>query len=145
MRGRSPPHRRRNPMLKEALRLFTVVPTVIGLLLGPTLVAAQGANGTIYACVQKSSDHVRIVDATESCRPVETRVTWSIVGPQGVKGDPGATGAQGPQGIQGVKGDAGAQGPQGIQGAKGDAGATGSQGAKGDRGAVGAVGVGFVW
>ena len=44
-------------------------------------------------------------------------------GPQGVKGDTGATGPQGP------KGDTGATGPQGP---KGDTGATGPQGPKGE-------------
>ncbi len=45
-----------------------------------------------------------------------------VVGPQGPKGDTGATGPQGP------KGDTGAVGPQGP---KGDTGATGPKGAAG--------------
>ncbi len=49
----------------------------------------------------------------------------SIMGPQGLKGDTGATGAQGP------KGDTGDTGPAGPQGPKGD---TGEQGPKGDTG-----------
>ena len=76
-------------------------------------------------------------------------------GPQGPKGDPGATGAQGPkgdtgatgaQGPKGDTGDTGAQGPRGatgmigLQGPKGDTGATGAQGPKGDTGATGAQG-----
>lgn len=44
----------------------------------------------------------------------------SVVGPQGPKGDTGATGPQGP---------------------KGDTGATGEQGPKGDTGATGAAGI----
>lgn len=59
----------------------------------------------------------------------------STPGPQGTKGDTGATGLQGP------KGDIGATGPTGPQGAKGDVGATGLQGAKGDIGATGATGL----
>ena len=64
-------------------------------------------------------------------------------GPQGPKGDAGATGAQGPKGDTGA---AGAQGPKGdtgatgAQGPKGDTGATGAQGPKGDTGANGAPG-----
>lgn len=54
-----------------------------------------------------------------------------LQGPQGPKGDTGATGPQGP------KGDTGATGPQGP---KGDTGATGPQGPKGDTGATGATG-----
>lgn len=64
-------------------------------------------------------------------------------GPQGAKGDTGATGPQGlrgatgPTGPQGPKGDTGATGPQGPQGIQGVTGATGSQGPKGDAGARG--------
>lgn len=76
-------------------------------------------------------------------------------GPQGPKGDTGATGAQGskgdtgatgPQGPKGDTGATGAQGPKGdtgatgAQGPKGDTGATGPQGPKGDTGATGAAG-----
>lgn len=58
-------------------------------------------------------------------------------GPQGVKGDKGATGAQGPQGVQGEKGEKGAtgpRGPQGIQGNTGPQGPRGPQGVKGEDG-----------
>ena len=64
-------------------------------------------------------------------------------GPQGPKGDTGATGPQGPRGAtgatgpQGPKGDTGATGPQGL---KGDTGATGPQGPRGATGATGAQG-----
>ena len=66
-----------------------------------------------------------------------------LQGPQGPKGDTGATGPQG------LKGDTGATGPQGSRGAtgatgpqgpKGDTGATGPQGPKGDTGATGPQG-----
>ena len=62
---------------------------------------------------------------------VESPVLTMPRGPQGVKGDTGATGPQGP------KGDTGATGPQGV---KGDTGATGPQGPKGDTGATGPQG-----
>jgi len=52
-------------------------------------------------------------------------------GPQGVKGDPGATGAQGPQGVKGDPGATGSQGPQGITGAQGPQGVQGPQGPAG--------------
>lgn len=55
----------------------------------------------------------------------------ALVGPQGPKGDTGATGPQGP------KGDTGATGPQGP---KGDTGEPGPQGPKGDTGATGPQG-----
>ena len=58
-------------------------------------------------------------------------------GPQGPKGDTGETGATGPQGPKGDTGETGATGPQGP---KGDTGATGPQGPKGDTGDTGATG-----
>ena len=42
--------------------------------------------------------------------------TVNIRGPQGLKGETGATGPRGPLGIQGPKGDTGATGPRGPQG-----------------------------
>lgn len=69
----------------------------------------------------------------------------SVVGPQGPKGDRGATGPQGPKGDTGAQGPAGAngtnglQGPQGLKGdtgEKGDIGAQGPQGPKGDTGYI---------
>ena len=65
---------------------------------------------------------------------VESPVLTMPRGPQGVKGDTGATGPQGPKGDtgatgpQGPKGDTGATGPQGPQGPKGE------KGDKGDKG-----------
>lgn len=70
-------------------------------------------------------------------------------GPQGVKGDTGATGPTGPQGPQGEKGDTGAtglkgdtgpQGPQGERGPQGVKGDTGPQGPQGDTGPTGPQG-----
>ena len=55
-------------------------------------------------------------------------------GPQGPKGDIGATG---PTGAQGPKGDPGAQGIAGVQGPKGETGATGSVGPTGSQGPKG--------
>lgn len=49
----------------------------------------------IHACVQKSSNQVRIVGVTGSCTNAEVALHWSIAGPQG---------AQGPQGLQGPPG-----------------------------------------
>ena len=76
----------------------------------------------------------------------------NVMGPQGPKGETGATGPQGPrgatgaQGPQGEKGETGPQGPQGIQGEtgpqgpKGATGETGPQGPKGDTGPEGPQG-----
>jgi hypothetical protein len=58
-------------------------------------------------------------------------------GPQGAKGEPGATGPAGPQGPKGEPGAPGQAGANGEQGPKGD---PGIQGAKGDPGIQGAKG-----
>jgi len=50
---------------------------------------------------------------------------FAINGPQGSKGDTGATGPQGPIGLTGPKGDTGLTGPQGIPGTAGTNGAPG--------------------
>lgn len=37
----------------------------------------------LYACVQQSSQQVRIVGAGEPCRQTEVRVQWNVTGPAG--------------------------------------------------------------
>jgi hypothetical protein len=68
-----------------------------------------------------------------------TAVEWlaTLVGPQGVQGEPGATGPAGATGAQGLQG---VPGPTGDTGPAGATGATGPQGPKGDTGAAGADG-----
>jgi len=83
-------------------------------------------DGTIHACLLKSLEQVRIIDAeTMECRPNETPLSWNQqgpqgdTGPQGPKGDTGAQGPKGDTGTQGLKGDPGIQGPKGDTGARG--------------------------
>lgn len=64
----------------------------------------------------------------------------NIKGPQGEKGDTGATGLQGPQGATGEQGPQGEKGDTGATGPKGDTGATGPQGPEGPTGATGPTG-----
>ncbi len=64
----------------------------------------------------------------------EAKESGEFDGPAGPQGEKGDTGATGPQGPKGDKGDTGATGPQGPKGDKGDTGATGPQGPKGDKG-----------
>ncbi|NWD69248.1 collagen-like protein, partial [Pseudomonas gingeri] len=63
-----------------------------------------------------------------------------VSGPQGPQGERGNDGATGPQGPQGDRGQDGATGPQGSQGERGKDGQTGPKGPKGDRGQDGATG-----
>ena len=72
-----------------------------------------------------------------STQATETTIEEGPPGPQGEKGDPGATGPQGPKG---EKGDPGAVGSKGSKGSKGDKGNVGPQGPKGDTGPQGPQG-----
>lgn len=82
----------------------------------PTSAYAHAGNSdpsVIHACVQKSSDHVRIVEVNGSCKNAEAPVHWSIGGSQG---PPGPAGPQGPAGPPGPAGPAGPTGPAGTAG-----------------------------
>ena len=97
------------------------------------------SNGVFYACVRLDKDNdearlARLVAADEPCKPRETRVSWSAVGPQGPQGVRGATGPQGPSGPQGPIGPVGPSGPTGSTGAAGPTGPMGATGATGAQG-----------
>lgn len=92
---------------------------------------------------------VKAVEVTDAGKLVFTLTDGSVIdlgsvmGPQGPKGETGATGPQGQTGPQGAKGETGAQGPKGetgSQGPRGETGPQGEQGPKGDTGATGAEG-----
>jgi hypothetical protein len=70
----------------------------------------------------------------ERLNKLEAGVQNEQVGPQGPKGDTGATGPQGPKGDTG---ETGPQGPKGDTGETGPQGPAGADGAKGDTGATG--------
>lgn len=94
--------------LPERWRILVAVSTFMFVLLaGATMVSAHGGDSSIiHACVQQSSELVRIVGANDVCRIDETAVDWTIVGPQGAQGPQGGTGPQGPQGPSGPPGPA---------------------------------------
>ena len=58
----------------------------------------EAQSGIVYACVNPGNGNIRMVAATEACRPNETRIQWNVVGPAG------ATGATGPIGPTGATG-----------------------------------------
>lgn len=74
----------------------------------------------------------------------ESKNRWvsigALQGPQGPKGDTGATGPQGIQGPTGPQGETGPEGPKGDTGARGPTGATGPQGEQGPTGPQGETG-----
>jgi hypothetical protein len=112
------------------------------------------ADGQLYACVavdntQTDAKLMRLVAVSESCKANETRIQWSVAGPQGPVGPSGAPGPIGLQGLPGPVGATGVIGPTGPAGATGAAGATGDvgpqgatglQGTQGSTGAIGATG-----
>jgi type VI secretion system secreted protein Hcp len=86
---------------------------------------AEDNDTNYYACVNKNSGTIKMVEENTSCSNSEEKIIWNQVGPKGDTGDTGPAGPQGP------KGDVGATGPQGS---KGDTGETGPQGPQGPPG-----------
>ena len=80
------------------------------------------------------------VDITGCFAPTSGRATFTVVGQQGVKGDPGLEGLQGPRGERGVRGEKGLKGVKGEEGV-GLQGDTGLPGPIGPRGYPGSDGV----
>lgn len=106
----------------------------------PTTASAHGGNAdpnVIHACVQQSSNQVRIVGLNGSCTNAEAPVHWGVIGPKGTQGDKGIHGDKGDAGAQGLKGDKGDQGLKGDKGDAGEQGVQGVQGLKGDKGDAG--------
>jgi hypothetical protein len=96
---------------------------------GVAVAAAPDPAGVITGCVNTGSGHLRVIEATDPCKPNETRIQWNQEGPAGAVGPAGAAGAvgpagpAGPSGAPGEKGDPGDPGPAGPQGEPGPAGA----------------------
>jgi hypothetical protein len=108
--------------------------------LATTLWAAPAPAQTVFACANARTGTVRLVSASEACRPNEVRVRWDLAGQPGPIGPVGATGAVGATGQKGLAGATGSAGATGETGARGPSGPSGSQGLKGDTGAAGATG-----
>ncbi len=53
---------------------------------------ASAEEGIIYACAQKNSGDLRIVESPDDCRKPEVALWWNQVGPAGDPGPPGAPG-----------------------------------------------------
>ena len=92
------------------VRTCTATPMAVGGITLWHVTNARAQGGVIYGCA--SPGRVRIVEAGESCRPQETRVTWApppaaqsiVIGPEGPPGPPGPMGPQGPAGPRALKG-----------------------------------------
>jgi microcystin-dependent protein len=118
-------------VMKFSNKLVVILVAVLAISLvgGATWAFAQ-ASGEIAACVDVKGKVSNLgFDENVSCNPdKETKITWSVTGPQG---EPGVMGPAGADGAPGATGDTGPQGPQGDPGAQGLQGDTGPQGPAG--------------
>ena len=58
---------------------------------GPAYATIPDSNGVIHACAGKSGGSLRVIDdAISSCKANENPLNWSVQGPPGEKGEPGA-------------------------------------------------------
>lgn len=88
-------------------------------------IPAFASADVIEACINKGNGAVRLVAATTVCHANETRVLWSVTGPEGPAGPAGPQGPAGPEGPAGPAGPSGPVGPAGPQGEPGVDGAAG--------------------
>lgn len=112
-------------MSRAAAGCFATALVVIGIMAFPAPALAHGGNNdpnVIHACVQQSSNQVRIVVVTGSCTNAEAAVHWSIAGAEGQAGPAGPAGADGAAGQDGADGADGTDGAPGAQGPQGTAG-----------------------
>ena len=104
------------------------------------------SSSVITAKAQQEEEEVSI---TGCFAPTSGRVTFTVVGQQGLKGDPGPEGPHGPRGERGVRGTRGEKGVKGEEGVglQGDTGLPGPIGPRGypgpdgDRGPIGHPGL----
>ncbi|MGE4425900.1 MAG: hypothetical protein AB7G37_05535 [Solirubrobacteraceae bacterium] len=103
----------------------------------------------LYACVTRGFRTLNLSTKQGRCPRGQSKVAWSVRGPQGSRGGagtPGAAGIAGPRGergltgAQGDRGLVGPIGPQGLRGLVGPAGLRGERGTTGDTGDPGPVG-----
>ena len=104
--------------------IFSAGLLVLLVALAASLAIAASDNVTYYACVNKSSGTIQMVNEGEDCSKNEMQIHWNQIGPQGPQGEQGPVGPQGPAGPQGEQGLVGPQGLVGEQGPVGPATAT---------------------
>ncbi|MCK9248359.1 MAG: collagen-like protein [Solirubrobacteraceae bacterium] len=90
------------------------------------------APSVLYACVTRNFRTLNLSTKRARCPRGQSKVAWSVRGPQGARGDDGATG---PSGATGATGAAGERGPVGATGERGPVGPTGPAGPQGPAGA----------
>jgi len=71
------------------------IKAVLLLALACVLAPGVASADTLYACKLNGIGAIRIVNSTTICTQIETRISWSSTGPQGVAGPQGPAGAAG--------------------------------------------------
>ncbi len=89
----------------------------VALLATTTYGSIPSEDGTIYACYDKRTGVLRVIDRDrdEGCRRGETPLKWNVEGPRGARGPRGPQGDAGPAGPTGPKGDKGDPGMSGPE------------------------------
>jgi hypothetical protein len=136
--------------LRRGPRLLLLAGAALVTTAGVAYATIPDSGGVYRACMLNVTGTVRLIDKSlpassplSRCNTrLETEVSWSHTGPQGVQGTQGEKGAKGDQGIQGEEGD---QGIQGIQGEPGIQGIQGEPGTQGERGPEGPPGTSRVY
>ena len=70
----------------HALVLLTGL-ALVAVVIGGIAWAAIPQNGVYTGCFHKSNGNLRVIDASETCKPNEKRITWNQ---EGQKGEPGS-------------------------------------------------------
>ncbi len=105
--------RRRWKVAAVAATVVVIAGTGIG------VAAIPAGNGTISACYGKLGGVVRVIDTAKGQRcsnQLESPLSWSQTGPQGLPGSPGQPGLPGKDGVDGEDGEPGPPGPPGQSG-----------------------------
>ena len=101
-----------NRTAKLAIGVLGAIVLVLG---GVAAYAAiPSSTGVFTACMTKSSGTIRLVEATETCRSSEQKVSWNQAGQPGTPGQDGQDGAPGEDGQDGAPGTNGTNGVSGY-------------------------------
>src|SRR5581483_4597979 len=133
---------KRQPGRAAGRRIFgSLVLTSVAVVLVAGAVASADIpdDGVLHGCYDKQTGRLRVVD-NKGCQDDERKITWSVKGPAGARGDQGPAGQDGAPGPAGRDGAPGAPGPKGDTGPAGPAGPTGPVGERGLAGPDGAMG-----
>lgn len=93
-------------MKHSPIRALAVIGAALVLVAGGAIAyaAIPSNTGVFTACMTKSSGTIRLIEATDTCRSAEQKVSWNAAGQPGLPGEDGDDGADGTNGTNGVSG-----------------------------------------